>query len=252
MMAQLDCVSNPVADPEYAEAYSYYDLDISYPKEKEIAAKVCGQNKTLCQETTVDTTTGKYGSFSGCNSTERSSWMLNQLYIQQNRSEEMCQAFGKLVKPPEPPRTGNCEALFRQVGYSGPLNSTRLGISPTAQGSRNRGLSTAVSIGLAIALTVLVIGIGGLIAWLRRRKLTQQNHTHDSVYDKIEFGKAELPADLTVMVSERNKASEIEDTSRGQVDGKEVYEMPTIHNDPVELEGASGKLGQLESVARKG
>jgi 1,3-beta-glucanosyltransferase GAS1 len=259
MMAQLDCVSNPVGDPEYAEPKLLYALDINYAKEKEIAGKVCGQNQTLCQETRVNTTTGEYGPFSGCNSTERSSWMLNQSYLHQNRSENTCQAFGKVVKTPEPPRTSGCEALLRQAGYTGPLNSTRLNASTTLRGSRNRGLSTAASLGLAIALTVLAIGIGGLFVWLCRRKHIQRNRAHDSLYGKGEFRKLELPADpivanksdRTVMEIGGNEVREIEDSSHVQINREEVQEMPTIHNDPVELEGTSGRLGQLQSVARQ-
>jgi hypothetical protein len=259
MMAQLDCVSDPVGEPEYAESQLFYTLDTGYPKEKEIARKFCGQNQTLCQETRVNTTTGEYGPFSGCNSTERSSWMLNQLYLDQNRSQDTCQTFGKVVKTPEPPRNSACEKLLRKAGYTGPLNITRLGPSTAPQGNRNNGLSRDASIGLAIALTILLIGIGWLFFWLRKRKHIQQSHAGDSLYEKGEFRKAELPADpivanrsdRTVMEIEGNGLTEISDSSCAQIDGEEIQEMPTIHNEPVELEGTGGLLRQLKLGARQ-
>lgn len=90
-------------------------------------------------------TTGKYGAFSMCNSTERLSFAFNQFYLNQTATNTQntspCDFSGKASKQ-SPKPASSCKAINSQAGAAGTGSITN---APTATGGSGTGSSSGSS-----------------------------------------------------------------------------------------------------------
>ena len=88
-----------------------------------------------CVGITPNATTGNYGSYSMCNSTERLSWAMNEFYLNQTannpQNNNPCSFKGVATKQ-SPQLANSCKALVSQAGAAGTGTVTS---APTGTGS---------------------------------------------------------------------------------------------------------------------
>jgi X8 domain len=237
MMLNLNCII-PAGNESQAEDSSQilYNLLSNYPGDKGVVDQACSQNHTRCLGIRVNTTSGQYGAFSVCNKTERSSWVLNQLYISDTAKEETCRSLNGIVvqKGTSEPLQYSCKVALEQAGPEGTGTVTYAG----ERDSASKGLSTAgrVAIGSVVGV-VVCLAIGGFL-WFRRLKKNRSASQNTE-----SWGKAELP-DNTVIPEQRlpteisgQERLEIGGSVRLEADDTVLNELPTISNEPVELDG---------------
>lgn len=108
---------------------------------------VCGYGK-VCAGIAHNGTTGTYGAYSMCNSTEQLGFVFNQYYLGQNSNANACDFNGaaSVVSSPQT-ASGTCAALMSQAGTAGTGLVTS---SPTANaGQQSSGSGSASSSGAA-------------------------------------------------------------------------------------------------------
>jgi hypothetical protein len=229
MMETLDCAQNSdtIVETESLNAT------------ENLLNRVCPQNKSWCLGASANATEGSYGAFSVCNSTERASWVLNRLYSGRGRDSEACTSSGGLLRMPSKSQSKKCQSLLRQAGQdgTGTVIHAQLPVetSENPNHSANGALSTLAKAGIGVGFALLIL-LAAIIFLLRqrwRRSLIKQPE---------EFEKAELP-DNSAPPQEK-EMFEINGDERVEIEGNkvvegaygEIAEMPTVYNDPVELE----------------
>jgi hypothetical protein len=243
MMETLGCQgTSAVANNASVEDLNRLEYGIN-PNEKSIVSALCSQNETWCRGATSNTTIGRYGAFSVCNSTERISWTLNQLYSK-NNDAGACISAGGVIKSPLTTQSKLCHLMLRQAGQdgSGAVLQTQIPEETQRSGPGKGTVSTSAKVGIAIAILFSVFLAITLIILRHRRKRKRE-------IEKLESSsKAELPASSEPVSTEGlfevdgNGQVEIEDTQVLEADHTCIAEMPTIHNDPVELDAAERNL----------
>jgi len=110
-----------------------------------------------CAGVNANGTTGKYGAYSMCNSTERLSFAFNQYYLNQTATNTQntspCDFSGKAQKV-SPKPASSCKAINNQAGAAGTGSITD---APTATGGSGTGSgsgSSSSSKGAAVILGV--------------------------------------------------------------------------------------------------
>ena len=144
MMSNLTCVAKSGISDDDIEANFGYLCDPG--------------NGDYCSGINANATTGKYGSYSMCNSTERLSFAMNVFYFNQTANNPQdnnpCSFKGNAVK--QSPSLGNsCKALVSQAGAAGTGTVTS---APTGTGSSNSPSGTKK--GAAGAVTVPKLDFG--------------------------------------------------------------------------------------------
>jgi hypothetical protein len=201
---------------------------------------VCSQNETWCLGSTTNATVGKYGAFSVCNSTERVSWILNQLYKSGQNDTAACTSRRGVVKMAEKSQSKQCQFLLRQAGPEGTGTVTQAQLPDEllreVKQPGNSTISTSAKAGIGVSITLLFLFAAGIFLLQRRRKRKFSND------DSEKFEKAELPD--TSAALPKNEIFEIDGDDRKEIGDAEVLEtghemiieMPTTLNEPVELE----------------
>jgi hypothetical protein len=103
-------------------------------------AQVCGYGESICQGIIANATTGTYGAFSVCNSTEQLSWAFNVYYLSQSKASTACNFGGAAMTQASQSATGTCTALLNQAGTAGTGSVTS---SPTAGGAASSSSKAA-------------------------------------------------------------------------------------------------------------
>lgn len=107
---------------------------------------VCGLSDTACAGISHNATTGTYGAYSMCNSTEQLAYVLNAYYNEQSSANKAsaCDFSGSATSKSAHSATGQCSSLMAQAGTAGTGTVTS---SPTATGagSASSGSSSSKS-----------------------------------------------------------------------------------------------------------
>lgn len=107
MYNALTCVPHKVADDQAGQLFG----------------TVCGlgQSAGVCAGITNNATTGKYGAYGMCNSTEQLGWALNAYYLAQsgNNKASACDFSGSATTKSAASATGQCSSLIAQAGPQG-------------------------------------------------------------------------------------------------------------------------------------
>ncbi|KAI9749620.1 MAG: hypothetical protein M4579_006805 [Chaenotheca gracillima] len=119
----------------------------------DLFGQVCGARKGVCDGINADGSTGKYGAYSMCSSTERLTWALSQYYNSTEGSNKntACDWDGKASKVSPKSLSNTCSGLLAEAGTDGTSTVTS---QPSGTGAAATGTSTAKKTGAAAALTV--------------------------------------------------------------------------------------------------
>ncbi|SMQ55427.1 unnamed protein product [Zymoseptoria tritici ST99CH_1A5] len=107
---------------------------------------VCGLGDDVCAGIAANATTGDYGAYSMCNSTEQLSFVLNQYYLSQNSAQDACDFDGAATLKDSQTPSGNCNSLLKEAGSDG---TGSVSSSPTGGKSGSGSKSGATSKGAA-------------------------------------------------------------------------------------------------------
>jgi hypothetical protein len=268
MMKSLDCVAKQKFTPgSYWLNSEPLERRVAYTLERELVESACAQNASWCLGSETNTNTGQYGTFSVCNSTERGSWIMDQMYKGMKKNTTICTSIGGVLIPTadSTAQSDDCRTILAQAG---PQGTGVVTYSSLSNGKRlmHGGLTSSEKIGLAIGIVLGVVFLAATILWLYRRKRTALSSEHNKEVGTDSFGKVELPvnpsstdknmvgkAELPYNPVSLNKkwASEVKEIEQVEIDGKEKFELdadmgyielPTDYHTRVELEGSSVKV----------
>ncbi|KAI9822338.1 MAG: 1,3-beta-glucanosyltransferase gas1 [Pycnora praestabilis] len=128
---------------------------------------VCGLSAGVCDAITPNGTTGIYGAYSMCNSTEQLSWAFNAYYLKQQNNPSACAFGGAGQTQASATPTGNCKSLLSQAGTAGtgtvtsaPTGTGSSGGSGSGSGSSGSSSSTATKKAAAGMVTVPSFDLG--------------------------------------------------------------------------------------------
>ncbi|EOD45049.1 hypothetical protein BKCO1_5000182 [Neofusicoccum parvum] len=121
---------------------------------------VCGLNDEACAGITANATTGTYGAYSMCNTTEQMAFVLNRYYELADSSSSACAFSGSATLKSAVTPTGQCSSLIKEAGTAGTNTITT---SPTGTGSSSGSSSTGTSTGAAAAVHAPTFQIGGFV-----------------------------------------------------------------------------------------
>jgi 1,3-beta-glucanosyltransferase GAS1 len=238
MMETLHCISN--------------QTDIH---NKSILDKYCKNpfNSTLCAGVKNNYTSGVYGTYTGCKTRERQSWILNQLFISNGRDTSICSSATGIIQTPIPvqARDPDCEVFLRQAGTSATGSVT---FTPTNAQRNNsplsRTLNTGSRVGIAIGtigfillLFILAIGIH-----IRLKRRTSVSSPMDILSGKPELqdtsqNPVPRPTPFELGSSERH---ELEGTTAYEVAGESIVEIGS-RTQIQELSARSDEIIELHS-----
>lgn len=152
MYQSLSCVvSSDTSEDDYGTLFS----------------TACGLGDDICAGIQANATTGKYGAYSMCNSTEQLSFVFDQYYQSQNQAGTACNFKGKANTQDAQSPSGSCQALVNQAGSAGTGTVTS---SPTggAAASSSKGVAPGTTVPdfkwgfLQIGAYLLVAGASGV------------------------------------------------------------------------------------------
>ena len=139
-----------------------------------------GCDGDLCAGAEGNTTLGKYGAYSVCNATERSSWAYDQLYIAQGRNLGACNSLGGIIHQPTPSasQAADCQAYLRQAGPAGTGVITFVPHGNSTQHTAPTPLRATAKAGIAVGAILAAIVIVSLIYFFRRFQKKKRAHLH--------------------------------------------------------------------------
>jgi hypothetical protein len=100
---------------------------------KDLFGTVCGYGDDICAGLAANASTGTYGAYSMCNTTEQLAFAFNQYYASQNSAADACDFKGAAVTKSVTTASGACESLMAQAGTAGTGTVTA---SPTANSNQ--------------------------------------------------------------------------------------------------------------------
>lgn len=102
---------------------------------EDLFGTVCGYGDS-CAGINKNATTGKYGAYSMCNSTEQLAFAFNQYYLAQDKSNDACDFNGAAQVQNAKSASGTCSSLMAQAGTAGTGTVTA---SPTQNAAQQSG-----------------------------------------------------------------------------------------------------------------
>lgn len=97
---------------------------------------VCGLGDGVCVGITANASTGTYGAYGMCNSTEQLAYVMNNYYEAQENSPSACDFSGSATTKPTTSLNNNCQALVSEAGSEGTGTVTT---QPTGTGVGSAG-----------------------------------------------------------------------------------------------------------------
>jgi len=125
--------------------------------------QVCSYGSS-CAGIQANATTGKYGAYSACNSTEQLSFAFNQYYLSQNKASDACNFGGAASTKSAASSNSQCSSLIAQAGTAGTgtVTSAATGASGTKKSAA--GLNTVPKLDISLfgmGVYVIVVGMFG-------------------------------------------------------------------------------------------
>ena len=131
MMASLSCtVKSTTSQDDYGTLFS----------------QACGYSSSICQGIIANASTGTYGAYSVCNSTEKLSFAFNQYFLSQNKQANACNFGGAAQTQASASATGTCGSLLSQAGTAGTGIVTSSPTGGAASSSSHKAAAGAVTI----------------------------------------------------------------------------------------------------------
>jgi 1,3-beta-glucanosyltransferase GAS1 len=157
MMASLSCVVKPdTSENDYGTLFN----------------QVCGYGSSICAGFAANASSGTYGAYSVCNSTEQLSFAFNQYYLSQNKADSACNFGSAAQTQASASATGTCSALLNQAGTAGTGSVTSSPTAGPASSSSHKSTAGTVTIprfdfglltlGLYVSL-VAMVGAGMIL-----------------------------------------------------------------------------------------
>ncbi|KAK3677393.1 hypothetical protein LTR78_002931 [Recurvomyces mirabilis] len=81
--------------------------------------QVCGYGGSICAGISHNASTGTYGAYGMCNSTEQLAYAFNQYYVGQSAVASACSFGGSATTKPTSSAAGACQTLLNQAGTAG-------------------------------------------------------------------------------------------------------------------------------------
>ncbi|KAF1351880.1 Glucanosyltransferase-domain-containing protein [Delphinella strobiligena] len=147
---------------------------VSEDDEGDLFSTVCGLSSTACDGIAHNATTGVYGAYSMCNSTEQLAYVLNAYYEEATGTNKAsaCSFKGSATTKSATSATGSCSSLIAQAGTAGTGKVTS---SPTATGAgaassgsgsaKSSSTSKGAAAGRAIpSYDFGIVGLGAYVA----------------------------------------------------------------------------------------
>jgi len=139
---------------------------VSNDSYSDLFSEVCGYGTDICTGIAANGTTGDYGAYGMCNSTEQLAYAFNQYYIAEKSSASACNFDGSATIKSATSATGVCSSLLKQAGTAGTgtvtSQPTATGAGAAASGSSGSS-SAATSTGAAsLGMSFAVLNVGYL------------------------------------------------------------------------------------------
>jgi len=147
MMASLTCTVKPSTDSD-----NYEDL----------FGQVCGYNDGRpCAGIAHNATTGTFGAYSMCNSTEQLSWAFNAYASSQSNRQQACDFDGAATTKASSSAGSSCSALMAEAGASGTGTVTS---APNGGGGAASSSQGAAGIVTVPAMDFGIVKMGAYVA----------------------------------------------------------------------------------------
>jgi len=140
MTNTLTCVVKSGLDVEY------YEGNFNY---------ICEQNPAACAGIQANATTGTYGAYSVCNSTQQLSFVMNQYYFAQPAGAaraSACNFAGNATSRAAASASGTCVALISQAGANGNGSVAQATVVATTVATATRSATKAAAAGLNVPM----------------------------------------------------------------------------------------------------
>ncbi|KAK7707819.1 1 3-beta-glucanosyltransferase gel4 [Botryosphaeria dothidea] len=118
---------------------------------------VCGLNDKACAGITHNATTGEYGAYSMCNTTEQMAFVLNRYYELADSSSSACAFSGSATLKSASTPTGQCSSLIKQAGTDG-TNTVTAAVTGTGSSSGSSSSGTSTGAAAPIGAPTFVVG----------------------------------------------------------------------------------------------
>lgn len=112
---------------------------------------ICGENEAYCAGVTANATSGVYGSYSMCNSTQMLGYILDQYYQGQSSASDACDFSGSAITQAAATAT-TCKSMLASASSANAVAATATVGSSSTKGSSSSGSkSTSSSIAMPAA-----------------------------------------------------------------------------------------------------
>jgi 1,3-beta-glucanosyltransferase GAS1 len=106
---------------------------------------VCGYGDSICAGFAANATTGDYGAYGMCNSTEQLALAFNNYYVQQSSASSACDFSGSATLKSTSTGGAACSSLMSQAGGSAGTGTVTSAPSGTGAGAASSGSGSASS-----------------------------------------------------------------------------------------------------------
>lgn len=135
MYNSLSCVASSDIDSDaFGDLYGY----------------ICGEDESYCAGVSTNATTGVYGSYSMCNSTQMLGYILDQYYQGQNSASDSCDFSGSAVTQAGA-TASTCKSMLASASSANAVAATATGGSASSTGSSSGSKSSSSSIAMPAA-----------------------------------------------------------------------------------------------------
>lgn len=190
MYSSLSCVAKPGVDT---------------------SAQLCDSNPSNCLGINKNATSGTYGAYSACDSTQQISWIMNQDYLSNKSTSPSCYYNGRGQIQSVSSAGPQCQELLDQAG---PLGTGIVTTSIGADQGKSRGLSSAAKAGIAIAVAFVSVLIGVGVFVCGKKAMRQRARTPVPVEGGLEVGEA--PPEFSALGRAELETNEAENPSNFQ------------------------------------
>ncbi|KAI0140298.1 Glucanosyltransferase-domain-containing protein [Pestalotiopsis sp. NC0098] len=149
MYASLSCQpASSLSSDDYGDIFGY----------------VCAQDEDACSSIKHDESTGVYGPYVGCNSTQQLGAILQAYYENQNSASTACDFDGSATINSEPASDDTCKAMMEAASSSASVAATATGASSTSGSSSTANFAAPIRMDRAMTIGDFAIGAYMLVA----------------------------------------------------------------------------------------